>query len=125
MDLKQRAETFLTAIVNKRETASIEDLLHPDIQFTHNDMPPMSKSAFLEFWPQVLHRSPRFNVQIRDVIAEGLRVWVYSRVEGRFGGGVLDDVHMLLFDDHGLLIRSRGIQREVEGKMDGKDAKLS
>ncbi|GJP89752.1 polyketide cyclase [Aspergillus niger] len=118
MDLKSRAETFLTTIVNRRETASIEHYLHPDAQFKHNDLPSMSTAELLAFWPQVLDESPDFRVQILATIAEGLRVWVYSRVEGRLGKGVMDDVHMLEFDGNGLLIRSRGIQREVVEEME-------
>ncbi|PYI01216.1 hypothetical protein BO78DRAFT_423722 [Aspergillus sclerotiicarbonarius CBS 121057] len=114
MDLKHRAESFLTTLVNKRETASIEHLLHPNIQLMHNDLPPMSKVELIAFWPQVLDQSPNFHMQVQAVIAEGPQVWVYSRVEGRLGRGVMDDVHMMVFDEEGLLIRSRGIQREVE-----------
>ncbi|PLB50022.1 hypothetical protein P170DRAFT_473596 [Aspergillus steynii IBT 23096] len=128
MDLKSRAQLFLNTIVNKRETSSIASILHPDLELRHDDLPPMSKSEFIDFWPQVLADSPGFNVQIQRVIAEGLQVWVYSRVTGRFGGGLLDDVHILDFDENGLLIRSKGMQREVCENSEGgekREAKLS
>ncbi|PWY90360.1 hypothetical protein BO94DRAFT_584372 [Aspergillus sclerotioniger CBS 115572] len=116
MNLKPRATTFLTTLVNSRETASIEHLLHPNITLQHNDLPPMSKSELIAFWPEVLAQSPNFRVQVRDVIQEGNKVWVYSRVEGRLGMGVMDDVHMLVFDEEGLMVRCRGVQRVVEGE---------
>lgn len=89
----------------------------------------MSKSEFIQFWPQVLAQSPEFTVEIQRVVAEGLQVWVYSRVKGRFGGGLLDDVHILDFDESGLLIRSKGMQREIQihpqDERKGIGAKLS
>lgn len=114
MDLKSRAQLFLNTIVNKRETSSIASILHPDIDLRHDDLPPMSKPEFIDFWPQLLAQSPDFTVEILRVITEGLHVWVYSRVKGRFGGGLLDDVHILDFDENGLLIRSKGMQREIQ-----------
>lgn len=114
MDLKSRAQLFLNTIVNKRETSSIASILHPDIELRHDDLPPMSKPEFIDFWPQLLAQSPDFTVEILRVITEGLNVWVYSRVKGRFVGGLLDDVHILDFDENGLLIRSKGMQREIQ-----------
>ncbi|KAI9036137.1 nuclear transport factor 2 family protein [Aspergillus affinis] len=129
MDLKSRAQLFLNTIVNKRETSSIASILHSDIELRHDDLPPMSKSEFIEFWPQLLAQSPDFTVDIQRLIAEGLQVWVYSRVKGRFGGGLLDDVHILDFDESGLLIRSKGMQREIQVHSDVEkkkfEAKLS
>ncbi|OOF93600.1 hypothetical protein ASPCADRAFT_209537, partial [Aspergillus carbonarius ITEM 5010] len=69
--LKHHATTILTTLVNDRQTAAIEHLLHPTITLKHNDLPAMSKSELIAFWPEVLAQSPHFRVQIRDVIAEG------------------------------------------------------
>lgn len=111
-NLKQTARRFLETISIRRDAQPIADDLHPDILFYHDDMPPMSKQGFLEFWPQLLEKSPKFRLTITSCISEGSAVWVYSEVEGRLGKGAMDDIHMFEFDEAGRIMKSRGIQRE-------------
>lgn len=112
-NLKQIATRFLDSIGNQRDVVAITDDLHPDVLFYHNDMPPMDKGEFLAFWPALLEKSPQFRVTIKACISERSTVWVYSEVQGRFGKGLMDDIHMFEFEESGRIKQSRGIQREM------------
>ena len=115
VDFRARALAWIDIIVNKRNTKEGAAFLHPSVQLIHDDAQ-LTKRAFEELWPQVLAQSPDFHLHVKDTLAEGRRVWIFSEASGRLGGGLVDDVHMLLFDDAGLIIRSHGIQRPKESK---------
>jgi len=86
-------------------------MLHSDLELRHDDLKSMNKSDFLESWPILLQKSPRLHVEIKDMVLEGSKVLIFSEVTGRLDAGTLDDVHMLVFDHNGKLLKSRGIQR--------------
>jgi predicted SnoaL-like aldol condensation-catalyzing enzyme len=111
MDFQARAVDFLENLTTKRNLHAAAQLMHERVTLQHNDLAPMSKEGFLRFWPELLEQSPDLKVTIIDTISQGLRVWVFSCVTGRLHEGPLDDIHMLQFDENGLLLHSRGVQR--------------
>jgi predicted SnoaL-like aldol condensation-catalyzing enzyme len=111
MDFQARAVDFLENLTTKRNLHAAAQLMHQRVMLQHNDLAPMSKEGFLHFWPEVLEQSPDLKVTIIDTISQGLRVWVFSCVTGRLHEGPLDDIHMLQFDENGLLLHSRGVQK--------------
>lgn len=110
-NIRERAIAFLENLTTKRDLPAAANLMHDSMTLQHNDLPPMTKPEFVEFWPGVLDRSPDVRVAIKDVICEGNRVWVFSCVTGRLDAGPLDDLHMLLFAEDGSILRSHGVQR--------------
>ncbi|KAI0568780.1 hypothetical protein TUN199_11716 [Pyrenophora tritici-repentis] len=118
VDFRARALEWIDTIVNKRNTEAGAAFMHDSIQLVHNDTC-LTKQSFVELWPQILIKSPNFRLKVKDTLAEGNCVWIYSEASGRLGGGLVDDVHMLLFDNGGMIIRSHGIQRLKESEGPG------
>ncbi|KAF9892858.1 hypothetical protein FE257_000447 [Aspergillus nanangensis] len=111
MDYEKRAISFLENLTTNRDLCAAAELLHDSMTLQHNDLPTMTKSAFIAFWPSVLDQSPHITGVVQEIIRQDSRVWVYSCVTGRLQEGPLDDIHMLQFNQDGLIISSHGVQR--------------
>jgi predicted SnoaL-like aldol condensation-catalyzing enzyme len=114
IDLKAHCLHFLDLISNKRDIATAEKMIHASCQFIHDDQPPKSRDEFLAFWPQMMSNAPKFNVEVRDVVREGNKVWVFSKVTGRMDGTDCDDLHMFEFKDDGMCLKSHGVHRVIQ-----------
>lgn len=55
-----------------------------------------------------------FHAEIIDAVAEGNKVWVFSKVKGYPGGAEKDTVDMMTFTDEGKLLWTKDVQRVAE-----------
>ena len=111
--VKTQSLHFLELIGNKRDIITAAILIHPVCQFIHDDEPPKSRDSFLEFWPKMMARAPHFHVEVRDIIVQDNRAWVFSKITGRPDGTSCDDIHMFEFDSDGKCLKSQGVQRVI------------
>ena len=113
-DLKTHTLNFLNLISNKRDLERAAPLIAPTCQFIHDDQSPKSRDEFLYFWPQMMAKAPNFHVEVKDIVGEGKKVWVFSKVTGRQDGTDCDDLHMFEWDDEGRCVKCHGVHRVIE-----------
>ena len=116
VDLKACARNFIETICNKRDFAAASTCVHFDMIQYHDDRPPIrGADTFLAgFKKMVTEIAPDFHITIKDVVAEGNKVWIFARIEGLPGGVVKDGVDMTVWSDDGKVVASRDVQRVVD-----------
>lgn len=118
--LKSRAKTIMEGLVNDHSDPTfpkLAPLIDASAVFTHSDWPGNERDALFKFLSGLTAEMPRFHVEIKDMIAEfdetGGQVWIFSRITGGPEGDEVDSVDMMVFNDQGILIRSKDVQRAI------------
>ena len=114
-DLKAHAIELLNIWCNEKDIGKGIPYLHPSVTQIHDDEPPIQGAdTFVARWKEFLKFVPDFKMDIKDVIQEGNRVWIFSRISGLPDGVVKDSVDMTVFDEDGKLLHTKDVQRVVE-----------
>jgi len=57
---------------------------------------------------------PGFHIQVVDAVVEGNEAWLFSKIRVLLGSAVKDSVDMLTWNEAGLLVDTKDVQRVVE-----------
>jgi len=83
---KNLVEAFCNEVINKHDLSGVARFLRNDY-IQHNADCPQGKAGFIEFFKTIFSAVPDFAYSIKQIIAEGDFVWVYSRTTGTHTGG--------------------------------------
>nr|XP_031860185.1 uncharacterized protein CI109_004317 [Kwoniella shandongensis]KAA5527257.1 hypothetical protein CI109_004317 [Kwoniella shandongensis] len=125
--LKTRSRAIMEVLCNQRDPnfTVARTLLHPALQMEHDDYPTTSDlEAYLTMFSEVLTSVPDFGCVVHTEIAElasneerqngiGGRCWVFSTITGLQDGVEKYSVDMMVFDNQGLAIKLKDVQREI------------
>ncbi|KAK8850424.1 hypothetical protein IAR55_004342 [Kwoniella newhampshirensis] len=122
--LKERARLAMTTLCNDRSELPnfpiTRSLAHPLSKMQHDDYPPFDNlDAYLSFYSGHLKENPSFHCDVHDVVAElvaggkgGGKAWVFSTITGwQEGVGAKESVDMMVFDQDGMLLSNKDVQR--------------
>lgn len=83
---RELVESFVTAIFVNHDLTSLDRYLRDDY-IQHNPDVPQGKAGFKEFFEMTFNALPDFRYMIKQVVADGDYVWVYSTTTATHMGG--------------------------------------
>lgn len=87
---KEIIRTFCADAFNNHDLSKLSQYMRGDY-IQHNPDCPQGMAGFIGFFQQIFKAVPDFRYSIKQMIAEGDLVWMYSGVSGTHsGGGWLD-----------------------------------
>ncbi|KZF25492.1 hypothetical protein L228DRAFT_77670 [Xylona heveae TC161] len=111
-ELRARAVKIMQLLFNKKDLETVSFFIHEQSEFYHDDRPPVfGRAAFLAGWEKACKFMPDFQLDIINSVVDGRRVWLFSEISGLPNGVKKDSIDMMTFDETGLLIRSKDVQR--------------
>ena len=119
--LKDRATKIMDFLVNSRDdSTSVRPLIHPTAKFEHDDHPAFhDREILFNIFKQVHTAAPDMRCKILDCIAEvnddgkSGRAWVFTEISNGMAGRSVASVDMMTFDEQGMLVASKDVQREL------------
>lgn len=126
-NFKSTCAKFLRILCNDKDMARARSFLAEDCTLVHEDFPPIhGADNFIQAWSKNLLSMPDYYKTIVDIICElkdeskegGAILWVYSRISGVHGkdGPITDSVDMMRFNQEGLFVYSKDVQRSSSAK---------
>ena len=124
LTLLSRGLEIFNAICVTKDVKTLIPLLSPGLRAFHDDHPAItSRDDFLAYYSQILTMAPNFKAEVLDHVVQvdeeggGGKVWIFARLSGLPGGGAKESVDMMVIDSEGLLVRTKDVQRGVEGQV--------
>jgi predicted SnoaL-like aldol condensation-catalyzing enzyme len=98
---KELVEAFCNTVFVKHDLSTLDQLLRDDY-IQHNPDVPQGKAGFKQFFETTFKAMPDFKYTLKQMVAEGDFVWMYSITSGTHTGGewleVLPTGNRLNFD---------------------------
>jgi predicted SnoaL-like aldol condensation-catalyzing enzyme len=83
---KKLVEAFCNQVIIGHDMSNLDQFIRADY-IQHNADCPQGLEGFQEFFADIFRAVPDFSYSIKQIIAEGEFVWVYSRTTGTLTGG--------------------------------------
>jgi predicted SnoaL-like aldol condensation-catalyzing enzyme len=83
---KEIVEAFCTAVFINHDLSTLDQLMRADY-IQHNPDVPQGKAGFTQFFVQTFKAIPDFKYSLKQIVADGDLVWVYSTTTGTHTGG--------------------------------------
>lgn len=80
-DPKAVIAEFGKIIFNKKDFSRLGELMHEDY-IQHNPLVPQGREGFKSFFENWYKASPDFKYELKQIVSEGDRVWVYGTYSG-------------------------------------------
>jgi predicted SnoaL-like aldol condensation-catalyzing enzyme len=83
---KELVEAFCNTVFVKHDLSTLDQLLREDY-IQHNPDVPQGKAGFKQFFETTFKAMPDFKYTLKQMVAEGDLVWIYSTTSGTHTGG--------------------------------------
>lgn len=83
---KKLLEDFCAAVFVNHDLSNLDHYMK-DGYIQHNPDVPQGKAGFREFFEITFKAMPDFRYILKDIVADGDRVWMYSTTTGTHNGG--------------------------------------
>jgi predicted SnoaL-like aldol condensation-catalyzing enzyme len=83
---KEVVEAFCTAVFINHDLSTLDHLMRDDY-IQHNPDVPQGKAGFIQFFMQTFKAIPDFKYSLKQMVADGDLVWMYSKTTGTHTGG--------------------------------------
>lgn len=101
-NLKKRATDLLYLLCNEKDLSKGAAYLDANmIQYRDDRLPVVGAEQFLETWGKAIQAMPDFQIEVKDVIQEGNKVWAYCKISGLPGGVEKNSVDMSIWNEDG------------------------
>ena len=80
-DPKTLMAEFGQTIFEKKDFSKLNELMHEDY-IQHNPLVPQGSAGFQSFFEAWFKASPDFKYQLKQIVADGDRVWAYGTYSG-------------------------------------------
>jgi len=82
---KKLVETLCMTVFQKHDFSHLDEIMRDDY-IQHNEDTPQGKTGFIEFFEQMFKAMPDFNYTIKEIVAEGDIVMMYSTTTATHSG---------------------------------------